>query len=1086
MEEGILNILPEGSLASSVTTTVFIGVIVSVFFNLRFGWVLSGLVVPGYLVPLLIAKPWSALVIFLESVITYLLVWLFSERLSEPLKLTNLFGRDRFFAFLIFSMFVRVVFDVFLLPYIGEYINSRFSLNFDYRNNLHSFGLIIVALMANQYWKPGFFRGIIPQLVTVGITYLIVRYILMEYTNFTISNLSYIYEDIATSILASPKSYIILITTSLIASRMNLQYGWEFSGILIPSLLALLWYNPLKIVATVVESLVILQLGRLSLKLPIFKGITIEKGRKIMLFFTISFLYKYLLSYLLIEFAPEVKISDYYGFGYLLPTLIAIKMHDKDITLQMTRSVVQTSFISLIVASTIGYGLTLLSIPIFHERGTIKEKGGEAIIEEDKRGLFDMVMEEKIRIYESIGMPSLSPPTPRDARIFKKAITDIRGYIRSKEASYLKDAQASLSGLGYRVYLLKDGYIYLRQEDINRGWGSYVFNPKREDGLIIEVPLPIDEWGSIEAGARLFSSLNGYAMAIGGISTRTAEGKSHNPLIRYDSLFQEFHLEMAHHNVLQIRRYTGEKIRWLTGERHKEQEIGLKEPAPMLIVKSTLPQGLDLSLLRRLLGQITTEWGKTPYTNIQRESMTSGFAELLLSREDVKNLFFRPIFSLYDIPQTVREQRIDGYLQDWLLRSKGLIADKGSNLYKKPTLEEILFLDEEVITPLINILQKGYSNGRWTEQGISELRIIASASSLLGYRIILYKDNLTKEDFLILVEDDSVKGRRYWGTYVFRLGEAKNYIVQIPRPLFEVNVFEYGVSLFARLKARAVLIGGTHPFANNDLTSDLIRMDNRANLFNLVNQVILRESRDERFLTIQCRALGIRPEKGLPSDDALLTFDSGVINKDSLSPLARGVMDILKEDRINTGFVDGREETAGYEASFTAPLFYVEESINKEFCILWLSPLVRTTYRQQTEARWQNAQFAAVGIPTQESDLYTHIMGSSLIDDSSGLPHEMLEDVKRYVRTQDIVELYNIKSEWQRFRFIRVIDINTKQSFLLVYSASDRLMFIANLLPREPDSYITAKRGRIEKQEIARFIDTRVGFLIFGGAPEIH
>jgi len=52
----------------------------------------------------------------------------------------------------------------------------------------------------------------------------------MEYTNFTISNLSYVYEDIAASMLASPKAYIILITTSFVASRMNLLYGWEFSG----------------------------------------------------------------------------------------------------------------------------------------------------------------------------------------------------------------------------------------------------------------------------------------------------------------------------------------------------------------------------------------------------------------------------------------------------------------------------------------------------------------------------------------------------------------------------------------------------------------------------------------------------------------------------------------------------------------------------------------------------------------------------------------------------------------------------------------------------------------------------------------
>ena len=60
---GVLPIFPEGGLASSVITTVWVGVWVLCLFNLRFGWVLSGLVVPGYLVPLIIVKPVSALVI---------------------------------------------------------------------------------------------------------------------------------------------------------------------------------------------------------------------------------------------------------------------------------------------------------------------------------------------------------------------------------------------------------------------------------------------------------------------------------------------------------------------------------------------------------------------------------------------------------------------------------------------------------------------------------------------------------------------------------------------------------------------------------------------------------------------------------------------------------------------------------------------------------------------------------------------------------------------------------------------------------------------------------------------------------------
>ena len=46
-----IDVFPHGALANSVTTCVWIGIFVVVFFNLRFGWALSGLVVPGYLAP---------------------------------------------------------------------------------------------------------------------------------------------------------------------------------------------------------------------------------------------------------------------------------------------------------------------------------------------------------------------------------------------------------------------------------------------------------------------------------------------------------------------------------------------------------------------------------------------------------------------------------------------------------------------------------------------------------------------------------------------------------------------------------------------------------------------------------------------------------------------------------------------------------------------------------------------------------------------------------------------------------------------------------------------------------------------------
>jgi hypothetical protein len=352
-----LTIFPEGGLAGSIITTVWVGVFVMCFFNLRYGWVLSGLVVPGYLVPLLIVKPFAALVISVEAVLAYLLVWLFSEKLA-PGRFPSLFGRDRFMGLILASIAIRLSFDGYLLPEFSTWLESNFDRRIDWENNLQSFGLVIISLMANQFWKPGLKRGLPMAIVTIGLTYLIIRYGLMELTNFRISGVYYLYEGLASSILASPKAYMILTLTALIASHYNVKYGWDFSGILIPALIALQWYQPTKILTSFGEAIVIYTIARMVLSLPIMANVTLEGGRKLLLFFNISFAWKLALGWVIVLQGIDIKMTDFFGFGYLLSTLIAIKAHDKDIFPRLARSTLQVSLAGAVLGNFLGFTLT--------------------------------------------------------------------------------------------------------------------------------------------------------------------------------------------------------------------------------------------------------------------------------------------------------------------------------------------------------------------------------------------------------------------------------------------------------------------------------------------------------------------------------------------------------------------------------------------------------------------------------------------------------------------------------------------------------------------------------------------------------
>jgi gamma-polyglutamate biosynthesis protein CapC len=484
-----LQIFPQGALASSVITTIWLGIFVVAFFNLRFGWILSGLVVPGYLVPLLLIKPWAVLAIFIEGVTAYYLVWLFSEYFSRYGLWSALFGRDRFFALILASIATRVTFDGWILPWLGLHLQDV-GIVFDYRNELHSLGLIIVALVANQFWKTGFIKGVPPFVITVGVTWLIVKYILLPYTNFGLGGLSYMYEDIAVSILASPKAYIILVTTAFVASRMNLHYGWDFNGILIPALLALQWYEPSKILISFGESFIILGLAAATLKLPFFANSTIEGARKLLLFFNVGFIYKIALSHFLVHYFSGLKVTDFFAFGYLLSTLLAIKMHDNSIAIRLTRATIQTSFVSIVIASLVGFGLTFL--PSYQPWNNSKVVTSFSQVKVVESTLMERMLSIKTDLYRS-RLSEASLPLPQEIDLFNQASKLLLEYLQTRNSDTLSKAVEELSRLDYQVEVLENQFIFVSQASNNKYWGVYVFNLKSTNDLLLELPSPQED-----------------------------------------------------------------------------------------------------------------------------------------------------------------------------------------------------------------------------------------------------------------------------------------------------------------------------------------------------------------------------------------------------------------------------------------------------------------------------------------------------------------------------------------------------------------------------------------------------------------
>ena len=1023
-------IFPFDSTAITLTTAVWVGVCVTVFFNVRLGWTLSGLVVPGYLAPLLITRPVTASVIMFEAILTYLIVRAISSGPRLQAYWSGFFGRDRFFLIVVVSVLVRALFDGWLLPQIGQFMVDNTEISFNYRENLRSFGLIVVALIANYFWKPGLRKGILPIMTTITITYLLVQYFLVGVTNFNVGNMHLLYEDISTSLMASPKAYMIVITTAFLASWINLRYAWDFNGILIPALLGLLWYDPSKILVSAVECLIIYGVGCWLIKTPVFRTMTIEGGLKLIYFFTICFVFRMLLCHLLPLFIPGVSLTDSFGFGYLLTTLMAIKAYDKKLLIRMLNATGQVSVLGAVAGSLIGF-LFIIGPRIGLPRVMADAGLPAAVAEAQPQSLTENVRRDKVQIYKQRLPESYQPPLPRELSLFESTLRQLKA-LKKFDQSAIALARHNLTGLQYELHCIDDRYLYLREAAESRGWGIFVIDLQGRGGLSVEVPSPLDEGITVEAGLQIFQQFPSRTLAIAGSPRQTNALTDTVVLQTSNTMYGTFHKVFGDHIPFVVRGFTAK----FAG---KMDKLGLNRTESQMWIRRQIPPQLELNKLQSMIGSFGVNWNSSPTRNLLRESSNGPFVELFLNPNDQRKLVgYQRDGDLANL-ESQNVQVNDCHLSQWLQEAKDRILQQGTDSYTPPAVEELLYLDEEVIKPLVDVIKHVNKSGKpdmlWTRETVAlQLSTIQAAARVLGYEVHLIRDEQASAVYLALAEREggSFKG---WGTFVFKVGESRNYAVEVPRPLYEFRSFDFGKNLFARTNAAALLVAGAHPRANRDSSSDMSKAINRINMYNLVRHVLFRQQKDNPFLIVQARAIQA------PVDaDVVVATDEGSRSKAGLSPLKLELLQYLEDDRMKLAFVDGSENTAGYEIGILLQATAVQVSANKEVISLWLSPSLRSKFREQLETDGLAAQFAACQIAKSDKPLWERINAIITRDNAADghavrgtqLPVTLRSGLEEYARTFDVLKLRSLVDNYPAWQFEELLDESSAQVFLLV------------------------------------------------------
>jgi hypothetical protein len=354
----MVNIFPQG-LEGTLVIPIFVGLLIMAALTESLGWDFVGVVVPGYLASVCLSQPVVAGIVVVEAALSWALAVLLDRGLCAARVSHPVFGRDRFFLVLVGSVVVRIAMEGFILPAAVARWGAQWAPLQAHRHELFGIGLVLVPLCANRLWSSGPGRGLFQLVVQTALVVAVLRVVLLPFTNFSLAGFDPSYDPLALAFLTSPRAQMALLTTAAVASWCNRRYGWDFHGILVPALLGLAVLSPIKLVATVVEAILIMSISRALLTLPRLRRVNVEGARKVVLCFAVGVAFKMVVARTALAHLPGYRPADLLGFGYMLPSLLAERIWRSQSVILVLLPTLQTAVAGFVVTTVAAVGLAI-------------------------------------------------------------------------------------------------------------------------------------------------------------------------------------------------------------------------------------------------------------------------------------------------------------------------------------------------------------------------------------------------------------------------------------------------------------------------------------------------------------------------------------------------------------------------------------------------------------------------------------------------------------------------------------------------------------------------------------------------------
>jgi hypothetical protein len=793
MSDGILSLFPPQGVDQTIHIAILLGVLALLFLNESFGWVYSGLVVPGYLASLLVLAPMSTGAVMFEAVLTFAVARMLSELASKSGAWSRFFGRERFLLLVFVSVVVRQSSELWVLPEILRWVDGELGTNYRLTRDLSSIGLVLVPLTANMFWKLDLRSGLVQIAVPTLMVYVVLEYVLLPHTNLSFSALELTYENVALDFLSSPKAYIVLLIGALLGARYNLRYGWDYSGILMPALLAVACFSPFRLLTTAVESVALVLIINVMLLVPGLRNLSLQGPRKIAFVFTISFFMKFALGWYVGVPDSEAKVSDLFGFGYLVPSLIAVKMLDREAVSQILFPAFSVAIISLVLGSGIGLALDQVAPlpPVVGDGLALPESPKSTVLARTPMGVMSIARARaRLDVASDIPLERSRVELDRQAELWR----GIERWLGSASVADHDTVQKLAAERGMVLQAMPEPIagrpafaLYELEERLGTqlGWNTALLIPGAT-GPILDVPRPATEPPTAEVAALRCAPVKCKAVIASGLDTKDAG------LDVGDALANT----QTPHAIALAALRAASIVRFRADPR-------VTRGKPILDVGDHLPE-LDLATLWP--AQLELSWQGSPNDQVA------------VLRAHPDDLWLAVAAAAPPLPASEPTVTVEAWLARRLDRNEVLQSesDRGGGApaelasYVPPSQSELRFI-ELLGTRLLAATAVNAADPKAIE---IELRLAHALAALVGYQIHLLPDGGGPgRTTFVLAEATPKLG---WGVVAGRLGQSQPVAIEVPRPLSESGTWRLGTELWLAMDASVLLI------ASGDRTINVI------------------------------------------------------------------------------------------------------------------------------------------------------------------------------------------------------------------------------------------------------------------------